>query len=680
MSRPSRAGIIHSLLLLFAVLLIAQAARVQIFQGGEWAEKARRQQFKSRQVAALRGSIYDATGDVLVESRGMFRVSIAPNEVTAAAPMSRALKAAGIDAGFIRASLDRKRRWVTLPGLFIPSDIGELTALSGVHTEPVMKREYVTAPGIRRIIGSVDASGRPAGGIELALDSILRGDSALSSIARDVRGRRLDNPDARDDSPQAGNNITLTINRDLQDICERAIARAVDSLEAEGGDIVVINPNNGEVLAMASRRLGKPSLSVTAVTEPFEPGSTLKPFIAAALLDRGRARTDEVIDTHDGVMVLNGRTITDLHRAHEMPLSDVIRFSSNIGMVSFGSRLSAREKFETLRDLGLGISTGIPLPGESDGTLREPARWSSQSEASIVMGYELSVTPLQLVLAYAAIANGGELLQPHIVKEIRTPTGDVIYRAQRRSLRRVYSADVAATMRGLLKSVVDSGTAVKADLAAYSVGGKSGTARRTVVGKGYVANNYTASFVGLFPAERPQYVVLVKLDAPRLAFYGGDVAAPITSVVLRAALAARNAALDRTELAIVERDVPLPPTRESEEKPSETRRPVPVSNAETAPAATASLPFANPEPALVSRVGEGGAHRIELPYSSRQSLPDTVLRTIPDVSGLSTRDAVRALHQAGFRVTLSSSLGTSTLPLAGSVRAAGSVVQLRHTP
>ncbi|MEO5590513.1 MAG: penicillin-binding transpeptidase domain-containing protein [Gemmatimonadaceae bacterium] len=680
MARPSRSSIIHALLLLFAVLLIAQAARVQIFQGSQWAEKARRQQFKDRQVAALRGSIYDATGDILVESRGMFRVSIAPQEVASSAPMSRALKAAGIDARIIRASLDRRRKWVTLPGLFVPSDISELTALSGVHTEPVMKREYVSAPGIRRIIGTVDASGRAAGGIELALDSILRGDSALSAIARDVRGRRLDNPDSRDDSPHAGNSITLTINRDLQDICERVLARAVDSLEAEGGDIVVINPNNGDVLAMASRRLGKPSLSVTAVTEPFEPGSTLKPFIAAALLDRKRARINEIIDTHDGVMVLNGRTITDIHRAREMPLSDVIRFSSNIGMVSFGSRLTPREKFETLRDLGLGISTGVPLPGESDGTLREPGLWSSQSEASIVMGYELSVTPLQLVSAYAAIANGGELLQPHIVKEIRNWTGDVMYRSERRALRRVYSSEVASTMRDLLKSVVDSGTAVKADLAAFSVAGKSGTARRTVNGKGYVAGNYTASFVGLFPAERPQYVVLVKLDSPRRAYYGGEIAAPVTSVVLRAALAARNAALDRTELAILERDVPLAAAKSADLKRSSLPSDQRDGSVESTPETTSRVASVRPEPGATSTASAHGPYRIQLPYARKDLLSDTLLRVIPEVAGLSARDAVRALHQAGFRVTLSRLLSTSTLPIAGTLRRTGSVVQLQHVP
>lgn len=557
----------------------------------------------------------------------------------------------------------------------MPADVNELVSLAGVHAETVMSREYVNAPGIRRIIGGVDQNGRASGGIELALDSLLRGDSALSAIPRDVRGRRLDNPDAWAGIPRSGGNVTLTINRDLQDICERALARAVDSLDAAGGDIVVVSPATGEVLAMASRRLGRTSMSVTAVTEPFEPGSTLKPFIAAALLDLKRARTDEVIDTHNGVMVLNGRTITDVHKARQMPLSDVIRFSSNIGIVGFSGRLTPREKYETLRDLGFGASTGTPLPGESDGTLREPARWSQQSEASIVMGYELSVTPLQLAIAYAALANGGELLQPHIVKEIRGPDGELVYRAKRRAVRRVFTKPVADVVRGLLKSVVDSGTAVKADLAAFAVAGKSGTARRTVQGQGYVAGNYTASFVGLFPAERPQYVILIKLDSPRRAYYGGEVAAPVTSVVLRAALAARNAALDRAELASVERDIQLAtPRKTGVAATSEMRNDAQVADDHPAAfAVTADLAPARERTLQPTRF-------YRLPLSTSVPARDTVMRAVPDIRGLSTRNAVRALHGAGFRVTLSRSQAAPTVPEAGSMLAPGSIIRLHHIP
>ncbi|HEY0242622.1 MAG TPA: penicillin-binding transpeptidase domain-containing protein, partial [Gemmatimonadaceae bacterium] len=310
MVRLSRVSVIHLMLGLFAALLIGQAARVQLVQGKDWAERARRQHFSNRAFAAARGNIFDAAGNILGQSREMFTVSIAPNEVTDARALSREMRSLGVRSQWVRAALDKRRKWVTLPGLHVPSDIAELMSVKGVHTATVMNREYASAPGIRKIVGTLDPDGRPLGGIELSLDSVLRGDSAVAALARDVRGRRLDSPESWGSIPRPGNNVTLTINRDLQDICERALSRAVDSLDAAGGDIVVMNPATGEVLAMASRRLGQRSLTVTAVTEPFEPGSTLKPFIAAALIDRNRARVSEVINTHNGQLVLNGRTIT----------------------------------------------------------------------------------------------------------------------------------------------------------------------------------------------------------------------------------------------------------------------------------------------------------------------------------------------------------------------------------
>lgn len=669
MVRLSRVSVIHLMLALFAVLLIGQAARVQLVHGKEWAEKARRQQFKDHQVEAARGNIFDAAGNLLVESREMFKVNIAPNEIKNPTAVVAELRKLDVGNDIIREALDKRRKWLTLPDMYVAGDIAVLVAQAGIHADAVMSREYATAPGIRRIVGGLDPQGRPNGGVELALDSVLRGDSVTSAVAHDVKGRRLDSPESWERIPRPGSSVTLTINRDLQDICERALARAVDSLQASGGDIVVMNPNTGDVLAMASSRVGKKSFSVTAVTEPFEPGSTMKPFIAAALLDRKRARIDEVIDTHNGQFVIDGRTITDLHKAASMPLSDVIRYSSNIGIVQFGMRLTPREKYETLRDLGLGMATGVPLPGESDGLLREPKRWSKQSQASLSMGYELSVTPLQLVTAYAALANGGELIQPQVIKEIRGPDGEVIFQAKRRVLRRVFSEPVANDVRALLRSVVDSGTAVKADLAAFEVAGKSGTARRTETGKGYVQGSYTASFVGVFPANKPQYVVLVKLDSPKGSIYGGEVAAPVTSVVLRAAIAARDAALDRSELASVERDVPLAKTVEEKTKGSASQT---APSTSEVPAISASPTESPAEPT------EQLPRLIALPYVKPRTQADSSLRAVPDVQGLNLRNAVRALHRAGFRVTLATAQALPTIPVAGTLLPAGSVVKLQH--
>src|SRR6185503_5502837 len=288
------------------------------------------------------------------------------------------------------------------------------------------------------------------------------------------------------------------------------LAEAVAKMGADGGDIVVLDPQQGDVLAMASRRQDVRSTAATALTEPFEPGSTLKPFIAAGLLARARARETDMINTGDGTLELEGRVIRDEHLVGRASLASVLQWSSNVGIVKFAQRLTPREQFEVLRDFGFGTPTGVPYPSEASGVLREPARWSKQSAASLAMGYEISVTPLQLALAYAAIANGGELLEPALVKEVHSPDGETRYRHERRVVRRVLTPELAARIRTMLLNVVERGTAIEADLNQFLVAGKTGTPRRNVDGR-YATQQYNPNFVGMFPGDAPQYVIVVKL-------------------------------------------------------------------------------------------------------------------------------------------------------------------------
>jgi cell division protein FtsI (penicillin-binding protein 3) len=476
--------------------------------------------------------------------------------------------------------------------------------------------------------------------------------------------------------------VVLTINHALQEITERALGDAVARMGADGGDIVVLDPHDGSILAMASKRTDPRSTAATALSEPFEPGSTLKPFIAASLIEHRRASETDTVDTYGGQLTLHGRTITDVHKGARMSLREVIQHSSNVGIVQFASRLTNREQFETLRDFGFGNPTGVPYPSEAAGRLTTPARWSKQSPASLAMGYELAVTPLQLASAYAAFANGGELLAPALVKEIVAPDGSVKYRHQRTVVRRVVSAATANRMRDMLEEVVSSGTALQADLSAFALAGKTGTARRTIGGR-YARGQYYATFVGLFPAERPQYVILVKLDSPRGGtYYGGTTAAPVTKAVLEAAIAARDAALDRGLLAAARSQRPdstpradgsatvvlagSPATDEqgragflvpAEGASASARRKAPPREDPRTRTTSAAFVFTLPAPAT---------------ESGRSSAAP---RPIPDVRGLELRDAVRALHEAGFRIQLSrGAAGTS--PAAGTLARPGSLVRL----
>jgi cell division protein FtsI (penicillin-binding protein 3) len=671
MLRNRRIAIVHLVLAAFAAAIVARAAQVQVWQGEQWRKRAIRQHVAASDLPAPRGLILDASGIPLAESRERLRISVAPNEVRDRRKLTRELKRVGVEAGWLARVTDPRRKWVQLPDTYVPADVDPILSMEGVYAVPVAERVYAASGGVERIIGCADSKGKGIEGLELTLDSLLRGTVGKAAYVRDVSGHRFESPDETRAEPQAGHTVVLTINAALQQIADQALGDAVSKMGADGGDIVVLDPGTGEIRAMSARRRDPRSRAATAIIEPYQPGSTLKPFIAAALLARGKARMHEMIETFNGVYRTHGRTIHDVHGEPRMTLGDVIRKSSNVGIVRFAERLSPREQYEALRDFGFGTPTGIPYPQESPGVLRPPQHWSKQSAASLAMGYELSVTPLQLALAYASIANGGELLEPSLVKEIRDLQGNVVYRNARRVVRRVLTPQGSAELRRLLTGVVDSGTATEAELTTFAVGGKSGTVRGMSRGR-YVAGSYTASFVGLFPADDPQYVILVKLDNPKGAYYGGKTAAPVSKVVLEAAIAARDAAIDRNALTH-RRTEPVFASRDSGPKSgAETPRSRPIT------VATGSVAEVGPD-----STGDPG-EQVTVPFvmslSERPRAPVAPVRVrpIPDVRGLSLRKAVRTLHEQGFRVQLATGAAGTTAPEAGTPLRTGSVVRLYH--
>ena len=667
----NRIGIVHAALALFAVLLVGRAAKVQLLERDEWARRAERQQVAADSLPAPRGAILDATGDVLAESRELVTIAVAPREVRDLAVLRRALVKAGVPAAVARRATDRRRAWVDVPGTFLPSKVSEVVAMRGVRARPAIERVYSSAEGIRRVVGRLDFRGAASDGIELALDSVLTGERGRTRLLRDNRGRIFESPGLEGEEPRAGATVVLTLHHALQDIAEHAIGRATAQTGASGGDIVVLDPHSGEILALASHRVGQRVSGVPALTDTYEPGSTLKPFVAARLLALGRTRESEVINTFNGAYMAPGRRspIRDVHRAESLTFADVMRFSSNVGMVRLAERMTAGEEYEALRDAGFGTATGVPFPSEASGRLPSPARWSKTTPAALAMGYEIAVTPLQLANAYAAIANGGELLEPALVKEIRAADGTTLYRHQRRVVRRVMPDSVATTMRRLLASVVDSGTGTDATLSTYAVGGKSGTARLTT-GRSYVGGEYTASFVALFPAEAPQLVVFIKLDRPQGVYYGGKTAAPVSKAVIEAALAASDAALDRADLARRARRV-VRPAEDVPPRLAGGARPVQVvaaveTSADSIAALAPVLAAEPPGPVLFRLASDDVADAAPPPVGSRP---------VPDVAGLPTRSAVRRLHEAGFHVRPERGL-TGTVPAAGVSAAVGSVVRL----
>lgn len=675
MKSPSRIGLVHLALAGFSLALLYRSASVQLLQNSRWTASAQHQQSTEATIPAPRGDILDAQGELMAQSRETVKLEVAPQDVRDRAALRRALLKAGVPAEWAARGTDVSRKWVTLPGRYVALNVASIMAMRGVHASSAIERTYAFSQGTRRIVGRVDENGAAVDGVELALDTLLRGVAGAVTTMRDGRGRLFESPTAPRLAPVQGNTVVLTINHELQEIAERALGDAVQKMGAEGGDVVVVDPVDGEVLAMASLRQDPRATASTALTEPYEPGSTLKPFIAATLLQKKRARETDVVSTFGGEMTINGRTITDEHQADHFTLADVIRYSSNIGIVQFASRLTPREEYEALRDFGFGTPTGVPYPVEASGTLREPKRWSKQSASSLAMGYEIAVTPLQLAAAYVAIANDGELLEPALVREVRSPDGRVLYRHQRRVVRRVLSPDVARRMRRMLLDVVEGGgTASKAELETFTLAGKTGTARRTVHGR-YAASQYIPTFVGLFPGDRPQFVILVKLDNPRGAYYGGLTAAPVTKAVLEAALASRNASLDRGTLAASRQDAPRDSIRDTAAA---------LANARLVAETLATRPARETARALTAeraaRDSEGTTPFVAtLPAPRRGKMIVQQPRAVPDVRGLSLRQAVHALHAAGFHVQLQSGAEPGTAPAAGALAPAGTVIRLAGT-
>ncbi|MGQ0766250.1 MAG: penicillin-binding transpeptidase domain-containing protein [Gemmatimonadota bacterium] len=667
----TRLRLIHGVLVVFSLAIVVRAAQVQLWQHERWTKRALQQQFTGATLPPVRGDIEDVTGLSIARSPELVRLAVAPAEVRDLRRLYRAMVAAGISQAEARRATNRRSRWVELRRAWPAAAVAGVSRFNGVHTTAVGGREYIQSEGARRLLGGLSRDGAGASGLELQFDTLLRGRPGTARTIRGVRGARFESPEMLSELSRNGHTVRLTINQALQDICDKSLADAVSRSSAEGGDVIVTHPRSGELLCVASRRRGVTAGSASAFIEPFEPGSTLKPFYAGMLMDKGLARPDEVIETFGGRLALHGRTITDVHRAERLSLADVIRHSSNVGIVRFSERLSDGDLYQLLRDLGFGTPSGIAFPSEAAGMLSEPRRWSRQSRAALAMGYELAVTPLQLATAYSTLANGGELMEPALIREIRDNDGTVIYRHRPRSLRRVFSDQSARTMLSMLESVVDSGTATEAGLATFSLAGKSGTAWRTRDGV-YAANSYTATFVALFPAESPQYVVLAKLDNPRGAsYYGGKAAAPIAKAVIEGALAARDASLDWERLA---------PARVAMAPESGGSGSVVAAGSVESAAGAVNLPTAEV-------VGEGAMPETGVAVPVTFVLSDSAANTgegrgdpvvVPDLGGLPLRSAVRRLHEVGLKAIVSGAGPAVQSVPPGATVARGTTVRIRR--
>lgn len=623
-------------------LIVMRSFQVQVLDAGEWRERAEQQHLDSEEIPAARGAILDRNGVPLVVSRERFEIAVATNEMRAAqkdslvailrdelnVPESRVRRVE-------RASAD-DREWVVMGTRFGPTAQQRVRRFHGVHVTRMLTREMPYGDLALGLLGR-ELDGVWRGGIEQAFDEHLAGQPGREQKALDNAGRSIPGQTVTLREPVPGGSVTLTIDVDLQEISEDVLADAIAENDARGGDLLVLDPHTGEVLALASIQQGNTN-ALSAINAPYEPGSTLKPFTVVAALEEGAATLEDSVDIGMGYWRVNGRGLTDTHGSGVITFAEALQESSNVGIAKMALPLTPEEQYANLRDFGFGSPTGLPLPGETSGRLPHPDEWSGPTPQSLAIGYEISVTPLQMSLAYAALANGGRLMEPRIVRDVTTAEGER-ERFEPRVLRRVTTPEITRQVSEVLVRVVEDGTGTQAQLGPYQVAGKSGTARIAEAGR-YAVGQYFASFVGYFPADDPQIVVYAKLDAPRGdQYYGGAVAAPLIRATMEAALASRESPLSRARLVRSNR----------------------VASRGTA--ASGDL--------LDSRF-----------VTAEGDLPATTGATdgarVPDVRGLNPRSAIRRLHAAGYRVSYDRSgsvIGTE--PAAGSPLQPGDTVRLR---
>jgi len=447
--------------------------------------------------------------------------------------------------------------------------------------------------------------------------------------------------------------VTLTLDAELQAIAEYTLAKAIRDFKAQGGDVVFLDPRTGELLALAALGPTSGGGVPSFFTSPFEPGSTAKPFTAAALLALHRVSPSETVSGEHGTWTFSTarstRTIRDAHPdPGELTLARAIQKSSNIAIAKFALKLRPEEQYDMLRRFGFGAPTGVEFPSEAVGLLYRPHRWRFGYDAqSLAMGYSFSVTPVQLAAAYGALANDGVLLAPTLVHEIRGPEGGVVYRHQPEVVRRAVPPEIAASILEFLQEAAsDSGTGGRAQVRG-GILGKTGTALVAERGA-YEKGDYRASFAAIYPAKDPQLVVVVTIDRPRGAYYGGLTAAPVTAEMLRQALAAAKGGLDKSELGAVWDANELAGRDGRSESKSGGRM-----------------------------VEESGIHAVPLDSLGPLGRPSAQTTIVPDVSGRPLRAAVFALHQRGFRVRVEGvGRALRTSPAAGDSLPTGRTVVL----
>jgi cell division protein FtsI (penicillin-binding protein 3) len=647
--------LLGGVLVLWMLGLGAQLYHLQIIDYGEFLARAQRQQQHMIEVAPRRGEIYDRQMNPLAMSLSVDSVFADPNEISDPNMVADLLAPAlSLDARELRGRLTNSRSFCWVKRKVTAEEANRVRdlKLKGIYFQQESKRFYPKGDLAAQIVGYVGLDDKGLAGLEYGMDKAIRGRPGRVLLATDARRKSFQSTEW---PGEPGKSIVLTLDEKIQYIAEKALAEGVEKWKAAGGVAIVQNPNTGEILAMASQPTFDPSDFATSspqalhnrgVAWVYEPGSTFKLVTMSAVLEENLAKPNEIIDCQMGSIVLAGHVIHDHKRLGALTVEDVLVHSSNVGAIKLGLRLGEQRLYKYVRSFGFGEKTNIELPGEERGLLKPPSHWSGLSIGEISIGQEVGVTALQLITAYSAVANGGVLFEPRLIRDL--------YRGQEHDPmapvpgHRVISERTANIMKQFLAAVVARGTGKAAQLTGYTAAGKTGTAQKIDPSRAYSHSHYAASFVGFVPVERPAITILVAIDTPVGAIYGADVAAPVFKSIAEQTLGYANVPQDipAQRPQLIASTPPSVPTQKLGDFAGNHPKDSEHSQAATSPVRPASFSSQEPGPISTDRGGEatGAAPTVVLDNGPRVN--------VPDFSGLAARNIAQECQKLGLELSL----------------------------
>ncbi len=531
------------------LLVMARIGGIHLYEADELRERGLQQAHSEQTIPAMRGSILDRNGRALAINTAEYDLALDPtiegfaeqasqfyndlSEITGTAASryrQRVEDRASPQYVMITRGLSEQQR-TTIEQWDVP----------GLILTPRFARTYSHGTLGAHILGHISSDGQGLAGLELQYDEALTGTPGSRAVQRDRHGRIKALVGGKVVEPVHGENLVLTVDVVRQAALEDELQRGVDAHNAAWGTAVAMDPHTGEVLAMANVPTYDPNRAAAfgeadrrnrAITDRFEPGSTFKFVAAAAALEQGYISLSDTIDTGQGSVTYYGHTMRDVSAYGAIPFREVLSKSSNVGTAHVADMIDEGALYQYARNFGFNQPTWIDLPGEVSGVLRRPSEWSRTTRTSMSIGYEVAVTPIQLLTAYSAVANGGYLVAPHIVRERRDFTGATQWAARPDTIRKVLQEETTHMLTEAFEEVVQDGTATRAQIDGLPIAGKTGTALGTRDGQ-YTRDQARASFVGSFPADDPQVALLVIIGSPQQSMYGGEVAAPIFNRIAR---------------------------------------------------------------------------------------------------------------------------------------------------